>query len=346
VGAGTGSSKLALTMTPPPELEPGPLSRRNLRRIHAHCGARSEALKWEGLLGGRAPPSPTELPPVRRVEGVRTNQKVSTAPKNPPTPQEAKAAPAAPEPAEEEPKGGRKEKGPKPKDGKEPKGGEAKSKGKGGKGAGAPGPKKAGKPAPDNPNFRYIVRVAGSDLDGLRSTALALTGVRGIGLRMATVACRIANVNASEMIGNLPEPTVDGLEAVLGSLSQRLPPWMLNHPVDWVGGEAHHNVGPELETARRDDINRMKMIRSYRGVRHERGQKVRGQRTRSNGRTGMAAGVLKKAAKEAAAATGKEEESGGGAAAPKAAATTATPTAPKAAAGKTAAAPAKSEEKK
>jgi small subunit ribosomal protein S13 len=72
-------------------------------------------------------------------------------------------------------------------------------------------------------------------------------------------------------------------------------------------GESPHYIGPDLDTRRRDDINQMKMIRSYRGVRHERGQKVRGQRTRSNGRTGMAAGVLKKAAKEAAAAAGKEE---------------------------------------
>ena len=143
----------------------------------------------------------------------------------------------------------------------------------------------------------------------------------------------VANVNASEMIGNLPEPTVEGLEAVLGGLPERLPPWMLNHPVDYVGGETHHNIGPELDTARRDDINRMKMIRSYRGVRHERGQKVRGQRTRSNGRTGMAAGVLKKAAKEAAAAKGKEEEGGGGSAgAAKPAAATAAPAVGKAAA--------------
>jgi len=32
---------------------------------------------------------------------------------------------------------------------------------------------------------------------------------------------------------------------------------------------------------RRHDINRMKIIESYKGVRHKRGQKVRGQRTKS-----------------------------------------------------------------
>jgi small subunit ribosomal protein S13 len=56
----------------------------------------------------------------------------------------------------------------------------------------------------------------------------------------------------------------------------------------------------------RDDINYMKMIRCYRGIRHEKGQKVRGQRTRSNGRTGMAAGVIKKKAVAAAAAAAQE----------------------------------------
>jgi small subunit ribosomal protein S13 len=116
------------------------------------------------------------------------------------------------------------------------------------------------------------------------------------------VTCRLAGVNPSEMIGNLPEATVEGIEQVLGALPTRLPLWMVNHPVDYVTGDVRHYIGADLETARRDDINMLKMVRSYKGVRHERGQKVRGQRTRSNGRTGMAAGVLKKQAKEAAAA--------------------------------------------
>ena len=210
----------------------------------------------------------------------------------------APAADAGPAPAPSE-KGGRKERpgrGKEPKEAKEPK-----AKGK----AGAP--TKTTKVIPDNPNFRYIVRVANTDLDGTRPTALALTGVRGVGLRIAEVACRLSEVNAAEMIGNLPETTVEGLEATLGSLSEKMPAWMVNHPHEPLVGESPHYVGPDLETRRRDDINVMKMIRSYRGVRHERGQKVRGQRTRSNGRTGMAAGVLKKAAKEAAAAAAKEE---------------------------------------
>jgi small subunit ribosomal protein S13 len=223
-------------------------------------------------------------------------------------------------------KGGKKEKPAKGKDGGPAKEGKAKT----GK-AGASGEKKErkGKPIPDNPNFRYIVRLAGSDLDGTRAAALAITGVRGVGPRIAEVACRLAGVSPSEMIGNVPEAAVDGLELVLSDLPAKIPSWMINHVSDPTTGETHHFFGAELDTTRRDDVNRMKMIRSYRGVRHERGQKVRGQRTRSNGRTGMAAGVMKKAAKEAAAASGKEESGGRGGGK---AATPAAPAAPAAAA--------------
>ncbi len=220
-------------------------------------------------------------------------------------PKESKEAPAekpesapSPEAAAPSEKPSKRAPGAKGKEGKEPK--ETKAK----KGP-APGTK-ATKFVPDNPNFRYIVRIANSDLDGTRATALALTGVRGVGLRLAEVACRLANVNAAEMIGNLPEPTVEGIESTLGQLTSKVPAWMVNHTREPIVGESPHYIGPDLETRRRDDVNQMKMIRSYRGVRHERGQKVRGQRTRSNGRTGMAAGVLKKAAKEAAAAASKE----------------------------------------
>jgi small subunit ribosomal protein S13 len=210
--------------------------------------------------------------------------------------------PAKPAKKEKGDKGGKTREGKEGKDGKEGKGGKATK-------AAAPGAeRKGGKPIPDNPNFRYIVRLAGADLDGRRSTALALTGVRGIGLRIAEVTCRMAGVNPAEMIGNLPEATVDGIEQVLGALPTRLPPWMVNHPVDYATGERHHYFGADLETSGRDDVNLMRMVRSYKGVRHERGQKVRGQRTRSNGRTGMAAGVLKKAAKEAAAVKTAEAE--------------------------------------
>ncbi|MHB1434926.1 MAG: 30S ribosomal protein S13 [Thermoplasmata archaeon] len=226
-----------------------------------------------------------------------------------PAPPETKPAktPTSPAPVEEvkpakkekPSKGGKEAKGKEAKEGKDAK--EA----KGGKGKG--GPAKTA-PVSDNPNFRYIVRVSNTDLDGRRPTALAIARVRGVGHRIAGVVCRLAQVDPKEMIGNLPEPTVERLESSLGQLATELPSWMINHPRETVTGQSLHFFGPDLETSRRDDINWMRMIRSYRGVRHERGQKVRGQRTRSNGRTGMAAGVIKKTAREAQAESKSKSE--------------------------------------
>jgi len=42
------------------------------------------------------------------------------------------------------------------------------------------------------------------------------------------------------------------------------------------------------------DIERLIKIKAYRGVRHAKGYKVRGQRTRSTGRKGMTVGVIRK----------------------------------------------------
>jgi small subunit ribosomal protein S13 len=235
----------------------------------------------------------------------------------PPEPKSKDAAEPAAE-AEESAEG--KKGAPKEKDSKGKPGGKAKA----AKGLSTEATKK-GKPIPDNPNFRYIVRFAGVDLDGRRSTVLALSGVRGIGPRIAETTVRLAGLNPSEMIGNIPEATVDGLEELVHQLPSKIPPWMLNHETDRTTGETTHLFGGDLETGVRDDTNQMKMIRSYKGVRHERGQKVRGQRTRSNGRTGMAAGVLKKEAKAAAAAAASAAGAPATAAAPAAAATPAAP---------------------
>jgi len=157
-------------------------------------------------------------------------------------------------------------------------------------------------------DFRYIVRMANTDLDGTRSVAQALTAIRGVGIRVADAVADLAGVPRRERLGNLTEAQTDKIEEVLGSLGELAPAWMVNRPKDWEGGMDLHVFGSDVEVRLRDDINLMKMIRSYKGIRHEAGQKVRGQRTRSNGRSGLTVGVVKKAAIQAAQA--KEAEKG------------------------------------
>ena len=218
----------------------------------------------------------------------------------PPKKEEEKAAPAE---APEEKKGKKGEGKPK---------GEPKAKGEGKGKTPQVEKKQAPKVAPENPNFRHIVRLANTDLDGKRPVLMALTEVRGVGRRVAEAVTRLSGMNPKNRLGDLSEEQTDGIEQVLLTISTRVPQWMTNHPLDRITGETHHAVAGDLESAVRDDINQMKMIRCYRGIRHERGQKVRGQRTRSNGRTGMAAGVIKKkavaAANAASAESGKKEK--------------------------------------
>jgi small subunit ribosomal protein S13 len=158
-------------------------------------------------------------------------------------------------------------------------------------------------------DFRYIVRMANTDLDGTRSVAYSLTSVAGVGIRVAETIVNLAGVSRTDRLGNLSEAQTDKIEEVLGNLGELTPHWIVNRPKDWETGLDMHVFGSDVEIHRRDDINRMKMIRSYKGVRHEQGQKVRGQRTRSNGRTGLTVGVIKKTA--IAAAKAKEAEEGG-----------------------------------
>lgn len=150
-------------------------------------------------------------------------------------------------------------------------------------------------------NFRYIVRLVNTDADGRKDIVIALTAVKGIGLRTAEIIARMAGIPKNVKIGDLPEEKTNELEKLIIEYSEKVPHWMTNRQNDWSSGADLHLVGIDVELYRRDDINVMRMIRCYKGIRHEQGQKVRGQRSRANGRTGMTMGVTRKKESPAAA---------------------------------------------
>ncbi|HWR27574.1 MAG TPA: 30S ribosomal protein S13 [Candidatus Thermoplasmatota archaeon] len=156
-------------------------------------------------------------------------------------------------------------------------------------------------------NFNYIIRVVNTDINGESNIVQGLTQIKGIGRHMATFIADTAGVDRKLKFGNLPESEIEKLKEVLENIDEYAPPWMLNYRKDAYSGEDIHLISTDVTSRLRDDINMMKMIRSYRGVRHELGLKVRGQRSSSNGRKGLALGVSKR--REAPAAAGKKEES-------------------------------------
>ncbi len=143
-------------------------------------------------------------------------------------------------------------------------------------------------------DFNYIVRIANTDIDGEKKITFGLTQIKGVGRRMATLITDAAGINREIKCGNLTESQLVKINEVLENLDKKAPAWMLNHRKDLDTGKDIHLISTEVEMRLRDEINLLKMIRSYRGIRHETGLTVRGQRTRSNSRKGLALGVSKK----------------------------------------------------
>lgn len=151
-------------------------------------------------------------------------------------------------------------------------------------------------------NFRYIVRIMNTDIDGNRTFAIGIQNVKGVGPRVAAVVAKRSGIKLNEKMGNLSEAQTDEITKIISNYPEFAPHWAVNRQNDVESGEDTHVFGVDLDIVKKDDINRMKMIRCYKGVRHEQGQKVRGQRTRSNGRTGLTMGVSRQKAQQPGAA--------------------------------------------
>ncbi|MCS7120491.1 MAG: 30S ribosomal protein S13 [Nitrososphaerota archaeon] len=143
--------------------------------------------------------------------------------------------------------------------------------------------------------FKHIVRLAGKDLDGSLKVAYALSGIKGIGVRLANAIISKAEIPAEERLGFLSEGDVRKLEEIINNVEKfGFPSWLLNYRRNPETGEDNHLITSDLDLQVKTNIERMKEIRSWRGYRHAYGLKVRGQKTRTTGRKGKAVGVKKK----------------------------------------------------
>ena len=154
---------------------------------------------------------------------------------------------------------------------------------------------KKGKPKKDRgPDFKYIVRISNTDIDGEKNVVYGLASIKGIGVHMATLITAKTGIAGNIKIGDLKDDQIEKLQTTINNIIEIAPGWMLNHRKFYETGEDIHLISSEIDMQLRDEINIMKKIRSYRGIRHERGLPVRGQRTRANNRIGLALGVSKK----------------------------------------------------
>ncbi len=106
-------------------------------------------------------------------------------------------------------------------------------------------------------------RISGVDIPAQKKTKFSLSYIYGIGLKNVDKVLLEAGVDGDKRAKDLTADEVLRLQRVIDRL----------------------NVEGNLRRVVRENIERLKRIGSYRGVRHARGLPSRGQRTRVNART-------------------------------------------------------------
>ncbi len=108
------------------------------------------------------------------------------------------------------------------------------------------------------------MRIIGVNIPDNKKIEIALCYLYGIGKSSARKICEEAKINREERAKSLTPENVNNIQSII---------------------EKKYKAEGELRQIIRQNINRLKDIKSYRGVRHARRLPVRGQRTKTNSRT-------------------------------------------------------------
>lgn len=107
-------------------------------------------------------------------------------------------------------------------------------------------------------------RIAGVDIPNEKRVLVSLTYIFGVGPTIAEKILRDTNINPNVRAKDLTE---DEVKRIATELEQK------------------YTVEGALRRLVQSNVQRLKDIGCYRGLRHRRGLPVRGQRTKTNGRT-------------------------------------------------------------
>ena len=146
--------------------------------------------------------------------------------------------------------------------------------------------------------YKYILRIAGKDIDGSKKVIVAVSEIKGVGYNFAQVLTQILNISPDKRVGFLTEGEIREIEqAIANPTKAGVPLWYLNRRKNMDTGLNQHMITSDLDFAAKNDVEREKTVMSWRGYRHMFGLRVRGQCTRTTGRKGGAVGVKKVAMK-------------------------------------------------
>ena len=114
-----------------------------------------------------------------------------------------------------------------------------------------------------------MARIAGIDIPRDKRAVISLTYIHGIGRTTSEKVLKLANVDADKRVKDLSDEEVARLRQVIDKLASTKD--------ILIEGDLRRDVAM--------NIKRLTEIGTYRGLRHRRGLPVRGQRTRTNGRS-------------------------------------------------------------
>jgi small subunit ribosomal protein S13 len=109
-----------------------------------------------------------------------------------------------------------------------------------------------------------VPRLLGVDIPNDKKVAIALTYIYGVGPKVALQVCVKNNIDSEKLARELDEDELSRLSTML---------------------ERDYTVEGPLRRLVSQNINRLREIKCYRGLRHRMSLPVRGQRTRTNART-------------------------------------------------------------
>merc|ERR1712224_519403 len=138
-----------------------------------------------------------------------------------------------------------------------------------------------------NDEFVHIIRLLNTNLDGKEKIMYALTKIKGIGRRFAKLICKKGEIDFSKRSGEFKIEQMEKLMEIVSSpQAYKIPRWFLNCQKSLKDGTYSQVTAAQIDANLRDTLDRIKKIRSHRGIRHYWGVRVRGQHTKTTGRGG------------------------------------------------------------
>jgi small subunit ribosomal protein S13 len=108
------------------------------------------------------------------------------------------------------------------------------------------------------------MRIVGVNIPDNKRIDIALSYIYGIGRPLASEILKATNIDPAKRAKNLAPEEVNRIQSFI---------------------EKNYKIEGELRQIIKQNINRLKDIKAYRGIRHLKHLPVRGQRTKTNSRT-------------------------------------------------------------